>query len=88
MKKVDAEAFYCCMQLKNVLLNDGLETLGARKFIYREECEGEVFFNCETESIKLLSTLKRIENRTFESCAHLKSVEIPNGVEYVEYWGF
>ena len=35
------------------------------------------------ESITLPSTLKRIESETFMWCDNLRSVEIPNGVEYI-----
>ena len=42
-----------------------------------------VFKHSTIESIKLASTLKRIEAETFYNCRNLKSVEIPGGVEYI-----
>mgnify|MGYP002680316587 CR=1 FL=1 len=35
------------------------------------------------ESIRLPSTLKRIEYQTFYKCYNLRSVEIPNGVKSI-----
>ena len=48
-----------------------------------EECAGLVFAFSTIESIKLPSTLKRIEAGTFKACEHLKRVEIPNGIEHI-----
>ena len=55
--------------MKSVQLNEGLEELG--KF---------VFYRSAIESIKLPSTLKRIETRAFFDCRSLRSVEISEGV--------
>ena len=35
------------------------------------------------ESVRLPSTLKRIEYRTFMGCRNLKTVELPDGLEYI-----
>ena len=40
------------------------------------------------ESIRLPSTLKRIEKEMFESCRSLRRVEISNGVEYIGKYCF
>ena len=53
-------------------LNEGLEKLGRYAFHYSG-----------IESIRLPSTLKRIEVMTFYHCKNLRSVDIPNGVEYI-----
>ena len=53
-------------------LNEGLEKLGRYAFHYSG-----------IESIRLPSTLKRLETNTFENCKNLKRIEIPNGVEYI-----
>ena len=53
-------------------LNEGLEKLGESTFSWSA-----------IETIKLPSTLKRIEVETFRSCNNLKSIEIPNGVEHI-----
>lgn len=36
------------------------------------------------ESVKLPSTLKRLEAETFCSCGNLKNANLPNGVEHIE----
>ena len=52
-------------------LNEGLEKLGRNTFGWSA-----------IEDITLPSTLKRIENETFQGCTHLKRVDIPNGAEF------
>ena len=81
MKEVGAGAFQECRQLKSVLLNEGLKKLGAKEVVGESECEGKVFAYSAVESVRLPSTLKRIEAWTFNCCNRLKSVEIPRGVE-------
>ena len=54
-------------------LNEGLEKLGS-----------DTFSGSAIENIKVPSTLKRIEVGTFSWCCCLKSVEILNGVKYIE----
>ena len=64
-------------------LNDGLEKLGEREVICGKELEGGAFMGSAIESVKLPSTLKRIEAETFTDCYNLKNIEISNGVEYL-----
>ena len=64
-------------------LNEGLEKLGAKEIVYGSEHAGKVFYGTAIESVRLPSTLKRIETKTFESCRSLRKVEIPNGGEYI-----
>ena len=64
-------------------LNEGLKELGEKEVIDGEDREGGVFYRSAIESIKLPSTLKRLEEETFYYCENLKRVEIPNGVEYI-----
>ena len=64
-------------------LNEGLEKLGEKEVINGREYEGEVFVWSSIKTIRLPSTLKRIEAETFSLCEDLKRVEIPNGVEYI-----
>lgn len=47
------------------------------------EYEGRVFASSTIESIKLPSTLRRIETFTFFDFMNLRKVEIPNGVERI-----
>ena len=64
-------------------LNEGLERLGAKEVINRIEYEGEVFYGTAIENIRIPSTVKRLEVKTFYHCNDLRTVEIPNGVEYI-----
>ena len=64
-------------------LNEGLEKLGEKEVINGNEWEGCVFSGSAIESIKLPSTLKRLEEWTFYNCKNLKRIEIPSGVEYI-----
>ena len=40
------------------------------------------------ESVKLPSTLRRIESITFCYCEHLKGVMLPESLEYIGRWCF
>ena len=64
-------------------LNEGLEKLGGEVTGEEEASAGLVFAFSSIESIKLPSTLKRIEAGTFKACERLKNVEIPNGMEHI-----
>ena len=82
-KAVGAEAFFKCKQLTTAQLNEGLQKLGTKEVVNGRECEGEVFLGSALESIRLPSTLRRIEYRTFSCCESLRSIEIPSGVECI-----
>ena len=64
-------------------LNEGLEELGAKEVSDGEECEEGVFECSAIESVRLPSTLRRLEDQTFRSCKRLRNIEIPNGVECI-----
>ena len=83
VREVGAGVFYHCGYLRNAQLNEGLQKLGAKEVVNGRECEGEVFLGSALESIRLHSTLKRIEYRTFNCCENLRSIDIPSGVEYI-----
>ena len=71
-------------------LNEGLVKLGEKEVIGKEEYEGRVFYGSGITTIRLPSTLKRIEAETFRNCKNLKRVEIPKGTEYIGagcFWG-
>ena len=50
---------------------------------YPESSECGVFQDSALKSVKLPSTLRRIEHCAFADCADLKSVIISDGVEYI-----
>ena len=83
MREVGANAFRDCKRLKSVQLNEGLERLGALEVIDGRRCEGGVFCGAAIESIRIPSTVKRLETETFRSCEDLKHVDIPSGVECI-----
>ena len=83
VRDVGANAFDMCRQLKNVRLNEGLERLGPGKIFGNTYYEGHVFRGAAIVSIRLPSTLKRIEAETFDECQNLRNVEISRGVEYI-----
>ena len=42
-----------------------------------------VFQESAVESVELPSTLKRIEYNTFKKCKNLRSIVLPDGLEFV-----
>lgn len=66
-------AFYDCKQLRDIQLNEGLETLGVKEKIETEQYEGNVFQESGLRSITLPRTLKEMGNRTL-LCNNLKTV--------------
>ena len=64
-------------------MNEGLLNLGEKEVVGRKEVEGGVFVKSAIRSIRLPSTLKRVEAMTFLNCENLKSIAIPSGVEYI-----
>ena len=83
MKNVGAGAFKECGQLEAVQLNEGLKKLGEMEVVNGNVHTGQAFAGSVIRSIKLPSTLKRIEAETFWLCKRLTSVEIPKGVEHI-----
>ena len=81
VREVGARAFADCWQLRAVELNEGLETLGRKEA--PGAVEGQVFAGSAIASVKVPSTLKRLEADTFRHCYRLRSVEIPRGVERI-----
>lgn len=80
VREVGANAFDMCKQLKRVKLNEGLERLGIGKIFDNTLYEGQVFCGTAIASIRLPSTLKRIEAETFYECQNLRNVELSRGV--------
>ena len=64
------------------MLNEGLEVLGTT-----EKPDDEIycgaFQESGLESVKFPSTLRRIKCNTFLNCEKLKSVSLPEGLEYI-----
>ena len=58
-------------------LNEGLEALGP------DEDGCSVFYNSALESVVLPSTLKRIEYNAFCNCKNLRSISLPERLEFI-----
>lgn len=68
LKTIGAGAFADCKGLKQVRLNEGLESLGS---------EGDgAFQGSGLEAMRLPSSLKRMGQNTFAGCANLKKLEM------------
>jgi len=64
VKEVDDRMFKECSQLKEVVLNEGLQKIGK-----------QAFYHCKSlESIKLPSTVTEIGNAAFAGCSNLEEV--------------
>ena len=84
MRDVGAEAFTRCEQLVCVQLNEGLERLGPKEIVGDFRYRGNVFAFSTVHDVRLPSTLKTLEVRTFFDCENLCRIAIPNGVECIE----
>lgn len=72
VKSIDA-SFMGAKNLKNVVLNEGLELIG-----------GKTFENCTSlETITIPSTVKTLGFGTFRGCTALKSINVPDSVETI-----
>ena len=71
LKTIRAGAFMGCKSLKEVRLNEGLESVGG---------DGEgVFQDSGVETIYVPSTLQRMRRGTFACCANLRRVKVAEG---------
>ena len=66
-----------------MVLNEGLETLGTDEYTPDGRMWYGVFQESALESVELPSTLKRIEYNAFQSCKLLKSIVLPDRLEYI-----
>ena len=83
MKEIGSTAFCRCTNLKRVVLNEGLEVLGTDEYKDDGNWYSGVFQGSTIESVTLPSTLKRVEYNAFYKCTNLKSVKLPEGLEYI-----
>lgn len=65
------------------MLNEGLEVLGTDEYPDDGRRWYGVFGGSALEYIELPSTLKRIEYSAFEDCKNLKSIGLPEMLEYI-----
>lgn len=82
MRAIGQGAFAECGRLKRAVLNEGLEILGVDERFCRYDGHG-VFQGSALEGVELPGTLRRIESCAFSECEGLRSVALPDGLEYV-----
>ena len=81
VREVGPGACYECERLRSVALNEGLERLGPAETVMGIESAGLCFAESAVRSVRLPSTLRRLEVGTFKGCRCLRRVEVPEGVE-------
>ena len=70
--------------------NEGLEVLGTDEYTDKGGMWYGVFYESTLEKVELPSTLKRIEYNAFSNCKNLKSITLPDKLEYIGklcFWG-
>ncbi|AKJ52510.1 leucine-rich repeat protein [Metamycoplasma hominis] len=72
VKEICKGAFYGCKNLKEVILNEGLEKIGAEAFKYTN-----------IESITIPGSVKEIGERAFFGCQNLNEVILNEGLEKI-----
>ena len=88
VKIVRQSSFSRAEMLRSATLNEGLEALGT------DECKPDgklysgVFQKSGLRRVRLPSTLRRIECGAFADCASLKSVSLPEALEYLGRYCF
>jgi len=75
---VASDTFSGCSYIKEIILNEGVESIGSSSF---SSCTN-------LSSITLPSTLKTIENNAFYSCENLSEIELPKGLETIGSYAF
>ena len=65
------------------MVNEGLEVLGTDEYKDDGNMRAGAFENSGLKIIKLSSTLRRIEYSAFEDCKNLKSIQLPEKLEYI-----
>jgi hypothetical protein len=76
--KVAAEAFFNCKNLREVVINDGLQKIGMYAFC-----------NCTSlQGITLPSSITEIGNYAFNSCVNLREVVLNDGLQKIGWNAF
>lgn len=83
LRTISQASFRKCDNLRHVSFCEGLEVLGTDEHIVDEGKWYGVFTESALESVELPSTLKRIERNAFKHCKNLKSINLPDHLEYI-----
>ncbi len=97
IKMIEYQAFWCCRELVTVILNDGLEEIGAMSFYECQSLQCIVIPNavkaieydalngcCELMTVTLSNGLEKNGMRAFERCRLLQFIVIPSTVKVID----
>ncbi len=98
VRKIGDKAFYCCVNLSNVSVEEGkLSHIGEQAFYNCQLIENfdfvsslryigeQAFYNCYSLSNIILSCyLEEIKNETFYNCVNVQSIVLPSTLERIE----
>lgn len=85
---VKGETFYGAESLQSAVLNEGLEVLGCDPNPRPGRPYNPVFAMSGLEKVRIPSTLKAIEGRTFFKCEKLRSVHFSEGLKKIRFSAF
>lgn len=83
LRTLSQEAFFGCGQLRRVLLNEGLETLGTGEENRFGERRCGAFQDSGVAEVLLPASLRKIGYCAFKGCAELKQIALPEGLRVV-----
>ena len=81
VRKIGGDSFYKMKSLRQVVVNEGLETLDEKN--YDDFGYNGPFAHSSVEQIRLPSTLKKLGNYAFNKCEKLNSVKLQEGLETI-----
>lgn len=101
VQSIDAFAFYCTDSITSLNIPDSVKTIGAYAFSGCKNMSGEVkmpnqlisigeyaFSQCNISSLILPNTIETIENRAFEHCKNISSLNIPPSLKFIGQQAF
>ena len=83
LRAIGQGVFAKCKHLRTVTFGDGLEVLGENSYPEKKGAYVGVFEESTVESVRLPSTLRRIEYDAFNDCKELRQVRLLEGLEYI-----
>lgn len=100
VKSIGSHAFFRCSNLKKMLIPISVTSIGNSAFamcsnLSRLDIPNSVsyigegaFFSCGLKNIVMPSSLKKIEDDTFQGCSELSGIELPPSLTRIEEWTF
>ncbi len=77
IKELPRSLFFGCIKLKNLVLGEGIETIG------------RIFYECKSiETITIPDSVKEIKRYAFDGAVNLKSVTVGSGVKFIGKYAF